>query len=97
MMGGVDLDLREAELESEQVTIWALAMMGGVDVIVPDDCELDASGFGLMGGFDEHDKAAPPPAGAPVVRVRGLALMGGIDVYRTARTRPDSAGGELTQ
>ncbi|MBA2508547.1 MAG: DUF1707 and DUF2154 domain-containing protein [Nocardioidaceae bacterium] len=97
MMGGVDLDLREAELESEQVTIWALAMMGGVDVIVPDDCELDASGFGLLGGFDEHDKAAPPPAGAPVVRVRGLALMGGIDVYRKARTRPDSAGGELTQ
>lgn len=98
MMGGVDLDLRDAELAAPEVTIWVLAMMGGIDVIVPDDCELDASGFGLMGAFDEHDTAAPPPARAPVVRVRGVALMGGIDIYRRARKRrpiDGGGGGEL--
>ncbi len=93
MMGGVDLDLRDAELEAPVVTIWALAIMGGIDVIVPDDCALDASGFGLMGGFGESDKGQPAPAGAPVVRVRGLALLGGIDVHRTARKRREVDGG----
>jgi len=85
VMGGVDLDLRDAELESSEVTIWAFTLMGGIDVVVPDDCVLDASGFGLMGGFDQTEHAPAAPPGAPVVRVRGLALMGGIDVHRKVR------------
>ena len=82
VMGGVDLDLRGAELESPEVVIRAFALMGGVDIVVPEDCVLDASGFGLMGGFDHSDKAGEPPTGAPVVKVRGFAFMGGIDVVR---------------
>lgn len=85
VMGSVDLDLREAQFESAEVRIRAFALMGGVDVVVPDDCMLDAGGFALMGGFDESDKGAPAPPGAPVVRVRGFALMGGIDVRRRHR------------
>jgi len=100
VMGGVDLDLRDAELEAPVVTIRVLAVMGGVDIVVPDDCLLDASGLGLMGGFDESDRGAPAPVGAPVVRVRGLALMGGIDVRRRPHKRrdpddPDGTAGEL--
>jgi hypothetical protein len=85
VMGGVDLDLRDAELESREVVIWAIAVMGGVDIVVPDDCILDASGFGLMGDFSHSDKAAAPPPGAPVVKVRGFALMGGVDAVRRPR------------
>ncbi|MBA3719681.1 MAG: DUF1707 domain-containing protein [Nocardioidaceae bacterium] len=85
VMGSVDLDLREAQFETAEVRIRAFALMGGVDVVVPDDCVLDAGGFALMGGFDESDKGDPAPSGAPVVRVRGFALMGGIDVRRRRR------------
>ena len=85
VMGGVDLDLRDAELESREVTIWAFTLMGGIEVVVPDDCAVDASGLGLMGGFDEVDNAPVAPPDAPVVRVRGLAVMGGIDVTRKLR------------
>jgi len=85
VMGGVDLDLRDAELESREVTIWAFTLMGGIEVVVPDDCAVDASGLGLMGGFDEADNAPVAPPGAPVVRVRGLAVMGGIEVTRKLR------------
>ena len=85
VMGSVDLDLREAQFESAEVRIRAFALMGGVDVVVPDDCVLDAGGFALMGGFDKDDKGEAAPPGAPVVRVRGFALMGGIDVRRRSR------------
>ena len=88
VMGGIDLDLREAALESRRVVIRAFALMGGIDVVVPDDCAVEASGLGLMGGFDHYDKAGPPPAGAPVVVVKGMALMGGVTVVR----RPRGAG-----
>ena len=86
VMGSVDLDLREAQFETAEVRIRAFALMGGVDVVVPDDCVLDAGGFALMGGFDENDLGEPAPPGAPVVRVRGFAVMGGIDVRRRRRT-----------
>lgn len=92
LMGGVDIDLRAAEMEAPVVTIWAFALMGGIDVIVPDDCVMDASGFGLMGAFDDSDTAPPAPAGAPVVRVRGFALMGGIDVRRRPAKGADPRG-----
>ncbi len=85
VMGSVDLDLREAQFETAEVRIRAFALMGGVDVVVPDDCVLDVGGFALMGGFDESDKGGPAPPGAPVVRVRGFAVMGGIDVRRRGR------------
>lgn len=85
VMGGVGLDLREAELETPVVTIRAFALMGGVEVVVPDDCVLDASGMGLMGSFEESDTGTAAPPGAPVVRVRGLAVMGGVEVVRRSR------------
>lgn len=92
VMGGIDLDLRDAELESSEVSITVFALMGGVDVLVPEEFALDAAGFGCMGAFDESDKAEPAPAGAAVVKVRGLALMGGIDVRRRRRTSENELG-----
>ncbi len=81
LMGGVQLDLREARFAEREVTIDVLAIMGGVDVIVGEDIEVDVSGFGFMGGFD-HRAAGPGLPGAPRVRVVGFALMGGVNVQR---------------
>jgi Domain of unknown function (DUF1707)/Cell wall-active antibiotics response 4TMS YvqF len=81
LMGGVDLDLRYAQFAERVVTIQAFCLMGGVNVIVPDDIEVDVSGFAFMGGFD-HRASGPGAPGAPVVRVTGFALMGGVEVRR---------------
>ncbi len=88
-LGGVVLDLREARFATPQVTIQAYAMMGGVEILVPDDMDVRVEGFGLMGGFD--DTAAGPGDGrGPVVRVTGFAFMGGVEVKRKRRKRrPD--------
>lgn len=92
-MGGVSIDLRQARLQSEEITIRAFAFWGGIEIIVPDDLNLVMEGFGLMGGFAEESgssekdprpvRQAPP--GAPTVRVTGLALMGGVGVRRVPR------------
>jgi DUF1707 SHOCT-like domain len=81
MMGGIELDLREARFSQREVTIQAYTFMGGIEVIVGDDVEVDVSGVGFMGAF-EHSASGPGMPGAPRVRVTGFAFMGGVDVRR---------------
>jgi Domain of unknown function (DUF1707) len=89
LMGGVELDLRQARFSEREVTIHAYTIMGGVSIVTGEDVELDVSGFGFMGGFD-HAATGPGLPGAPKIKVVGFALMGGVDVRR--RPGPDSGG-----
>lgn len=88
LMGGVDLDLTEARFEDRETTIQAFALMGGIDIIVPDDITVHVTGIGFMGAFEDHARIEGPP-GAPVVKVTGFAMMGGVDVKRPKRKKKD--------
>jgi hypothetical protein len=81
LMGGSQIDLREARLPAGVVEIRVLAMMGGVQVLVPPQLAVEASGAAIMGGF-AHVERAPtqPDPGATVVRVTGFCLMGGVHI-----------------
>ncbi len=93
VMGSVVLDLREARFSEREVTIQAYALMGGVNVIVPEDIEVDVSGIAFMGGFD-HRASGPGAPGAPRVKIIGFAMMGGVDVRRKPpRKRPKHGPG----
>ena len=91
VMGGNTLDLREARLAAQETVINAVTLMGGVEIIVPEDVRIIDNGASLMGGFEarDHESCTLPladlPADAPVIRVRGLAFMGGVEIIRAAR------------
>jgi hypothetical protein len=82
VMGGADIDLREAVIDQPEVEINAVTVMGGIDVIVPEDVDVEVTGFALMGGNSSPRDAGPRHPGAPVVHVRAFSLMGGVDVKR---------------
>jgi len=82
--GGVHLDLRNALVEHPAVEIRAWAIMGGVEIIVPDGIPVEVTGGVLMGGTSNHVRDVPPLPGSPVVVVRARGLWGGVDV----RSRP---------
>jgi hypothetical protein len=86
LMGGVTLDLREARFEARDTTIEAYAIMAGVDIIVNQWTQVIVEGIGIMGDFSEARSKVLPEIGpdSPVVRVRGLALMAGVNVKRKA-------------
>ena len=79
LMGGIDLDFREAALLEGVTEVIVLAIMGGAKITVPDDVDVEVNGIGLMGGF-EHVSHHPPGDDRPLIRVKGLALMGGVSV-----------------
>jgi hypothetical protein len=84
VMGGVDIDLREAIFTSREVVITANTLMGGIDVIVNESTRVVVEGAGVMGAFEQaRDKVEPRlTADSPVVRVRGVAIMGAVTVVR---------------
>ncbi|MGH3329339.1 MAG: DUF1707 SHOCT-like domain-containing protein [Streptomycetales bacterium] len=85
--GGVTLDLRNAVLTSEETVIRANAVCGGVEIVVPQGLRVDVGGVAIFGGNSgPRDPDGTP--GAPVVRVIGLSLCGGVDVRRARPTKP---------
>ncbi|MFB7931076.1 MULTISPECIES: DUF1707 domain-containing protein [Streptomyces] len=80
--GGGEIDLREANFAEREVEVNAIAIMGGVDVIVPPGVEVVVRGVGIMGGFDHQEDGVPGEPGAPRVIVTGFALWGGVGVQR---------------
>jgi hypothetical protein len=80
--GGGEIDLREADFEDREVEINCIAIMGGLNVIVPPGVEVVVRGIGIMGGFDQREDGVPGEPGAPRVIISGFAFWGGVGVER---------------
>ncbi|HEX4932763.1 MAG TPA: DUF1707 domain-containing protein [Gemmatimonadaceae bacterium] len=91
LMGGVELDLRDAVLTAPVTEIHVLAIMGGVHVRVPPGVRLETEGIAIMGGFD--DAAGVASDTSPVVRVTGMAIMGGVGTEMKPRGWVDEDDG----
>ncbi|MGW2596464.1 DUF1707 SHOCT-like domain-containing protein [Streptomyces klenkii] len=79
--GGGEIDLREARFEDGEIVIRCIAIMGGMQVIVPPELDVHVGGIGVMGGFDDKASGAGTP-GSPRVRITGFAFWGGVGVDR---------------
>jgi hypothetical protein len=81
MLGGAEIDLREAKFAPGVTQIEANAFMGGIEITVPPGVRVESLGAAFMGGFEASagDSGALDP-NAPVLRVSGLAVMGGVEV-----------------
>lgn len=52
VMGGAELDFREAIFARGVTEVHVYAMWGGVDIIVPPGINVESRGIALLGGFD---------------------------------------------
>ena len=80
--GGGEIDLREANFADREIVINCVAIMGGLNVIVPPGIEVATRGIGIMGGFDQSEDGVPGDPGAPRVVITGFAFWGGVGVER---------------
>jgi hypothetical protein len=81
VLGGAQIDLREARFAPGVTEIDVTVFMGGVEVIVPPGVRVEAIGGAFMGGFEANGaEAMSLDLSQPVLRVSGLAIMGGVEV-----------------
>jgi len=79
VLGGGELDLtRAAPADGARLT--AVALLGGIDVKVPDGARVAMSGLSLLGGRDVKVE----PGDGPVIHVRAVAVLGGVSVATRA-------------
>jgi len=82
--GNIDLDLRQASLEGDVVTVIGLAAFSALDVYVPEGVEVDLHGLAVFGHKNARGRDVAPLPGTPLVRVCTFGLFVGIDVWRTS-------------
>jgi hypothetical protein len=81
VMGGMVLDFREALLAPGETEVWVFTVMGGAEIIVPPGLAVETDGVAILGGFEHAEDADPnTDPNAPFLRVRGVALLGGVEV-----------------
>ncbi len=79
VMGGIDVDLRQASIQSEPPVLQVLAFWGGIDLRVPEGWKVDFQVFPFMGGATDETQTPDDPS-APTLVVKGAAIMGGVDI-----------------
>lgn len=86
VFGEVALDLRDAVLQSQRVTVLATVLCGTLQLIVPDGMAVVISGSGVL-GRNSNPSREPAPPGAPMIEVRALTFGGRVRVVRPKRSR----------
>jgi len=78
IMGGCEIDLRQAAIDGDAV-IDVFAMWGGIEIKVPEDWTISSRVVPILAGFEDKTR---PQRGATAHRllIRGFAIMGGVEV-----------------
>ena len=79
LMGGVELDLRQAKTAPEGALLDVFAVWGGIDIKVPANWQVTSLVTPILGGYSDKSQA---PVGEPAGRltVRGFVVMGGVEI-----------------
>ncbi|MPW25319.1 hypothetical protein GC105_05920 [Alkalibaculum sp. M08DMB] len=95
--GGIDLDLTLAEIPNGETIVDLSAIMGGIDIIVPDDISIECHGTAILGGVELLDKSTggifastsssqnDTKDSNKVVKFYCRAIMGGIEIKQKKR------------
>jgi hypothetical protein len=98
LMGGIDLDFRDARLAPGETQVTVVALMGGVKITVPPGLPVTVRGLGLLGGVDQEEQGAGEAGpGAPHLKVTALACMGGVEVKTRASEKAREIASKRTR
>jgi hypothetical protein len=75
LLGGGDFDLTGVT-PGPDAQLTAIAVMGGIDIIVDEGTQVTMDGFSLFGSRDVE----VAPASGPAVHIRAYAVFGSVEV-----------------
>ena len=89
VFGGAELDFRDAVMPGKEIVLTATAVLGGMQIIVPPEMRVVDNGIAILGGREVTGNPAEASSpDAPVLRIEGACVLGGIEVLRKARKVP---------
>jgi len=78
IMGGIEIDLRQAGTENGEAVIDVFVMWGGIEITVPPDWAVSNQITPIMGGAE--DKSTGTQQSRNRLIVKGVVIMGGVDI-----------------
>ena len=78
VMGGCEIDLRQASIASGEAVVDVFALWGGIELKVPGHWVVVNQVVPILGGVDQKTRASNPDG--PRLIVRGTVVMGGVDI-----------------
>lgn len=86
IFGGAEFDFREAQLPADEITLNCTCIFGGIDITVPPEMRIVDSGIAIFGGRDiSSDGSESDSPNAPVLRLTGFTMFGGVSAKRKRR------------
>lgn len=76
-MGGVELDLRNASIQTDAV-LNVFAFWGGISLKIPSDWSVVNNANAFLGGVD--DTTVPAMGSSKRLIITGTAIMGGVEI-----------------
>ena len=83
IFGGIELDLRDADMVDNEAVIHANAIFGGIEMRVPETWFVATRGQGVFGGFSDSTRFSPPAdpeKPKKTLIVLGTSLFGGVEI-----------------
>ena len=79
VMGGIELDLRNASIKQGEAILDIFAFWGGVKIRIPEDWHVVLEAIPVLGGFE--DRSIPPKGDlSKRLTIRGYTVMGGGEI-----------------
>jgi predicted membrane protein len=79
ILGGCELDLRNASIRNGEAVIDVFTFWGGIDIKVPGDWTVSVESMPLMGGCQDKTKHDKHSGGKHLI-VKGYVIMGGLEI-----------------
>lgn len=79
ILGGVEVNLTEAEIGDDTAIINVFAFWGGIEINVPNNWKIAVDAYPILGGIEDSTKSSGEE-NAKTLIIRGYAIMGGVEI-----------------
>lgn len=80
-MGGNQINFRECELAHGTSVVDITCIMGGVEILVPENWKVIVQVSPILGGIDDKRKSIVEPDDEKTLVLKGYCLFGGVDIH----------------
>lgn len=79
VLGGAEIDLRDAVI-IDGASIDLTTVLGGVEMKVPDNVQVEISGIPILGGWEDKTRVRREKEEVPVLKINCLTILGGVEI-----------------